>query len=404
MNQNAALLEARACPVCQGTHCEVLYSHRFSQLPGVALTGFTQQIGGCRTCGAIYVPEFLTDAALGQYYSAMSSYEYSQSGYEYPEPHRRRSAQQFAFVSRFVDRPAACPVLDIGCSLGYTLSLFKTAGHPVQGIEPSERLAQRASAQGIPVSAGFISESTELPPGQGLVILSHVLEHLKNPLGILKRIRGAMAPDGLLFIEVPAIELFDEQDLFQFFFEHVNYFSLGSLGNLMHLAGFEAVEHVVFQNDDGTAPFCPTLATLWRPSDRRHPLIDRQARDFAVLRKYAALVERSQQVIQAKIADLLAEGAQIGIWGGGTLTAQLLAQTDLRHQLDRVAAVFDNDPKKHGERIEGIRILHPDATEAQALLASALPVVIGSWSSHSEIKEQLGRLGVADERIHCIYR
>ena len=59
----------------------------------------------------------------------------------------------------------------------------------------------------------------------------------------------------LYLIEIPVIELFDERDLFQLSFEHVNYFSHGSLSNLMHRCGFREVEHQVVLAADLAALF-----------------------------------------------------------------------------------------------------------------------------------------------------
>ena len=45
-----------------------------------------------------------------------------------------------------------------------------------------------------------------------VVILSHVAEHLKHPMDIFKNIRTILSEDGLIFIETPDIDYFNEQD------------------------------------------------------------------------------------------------------------------------------------------------------------------------------------------------
>jgi 2-polyprenyl-3-methyl-5-hydroxy-6-metoxy-1,4-benzoquinol methylase len=48
----------------------------------------------------------------------------------------------------------------------------------------------------------LLNSSTALPP-LDLVILSHVLEHVTDPRGLLEKIRASLKPFGLVFIEVP---------------------------------------------------------------------------------------------------------------------------------------------------------------------------------------------------------
>lgn len=396
-------LANRACPVCHADQPQALNQRRFAQLPGLDGAGYTQPLAACGHCGALYVTAYLDPQDLADYYASMSSYEYLVSDGEFPAEERLRSERQLAFLRPYLGGGAPSAVLDVGCSIGHTLHLFARLGHQVRGIEPSQALSDIARARyGVVVDTTFIDEHSALPGGQHLVLLSHVLEHLLQPHTMLAAIRQALRPDGLLFIEVPAIELFDERDLFQLSFEHVNYFSHGSLSNLLHAAGYEAVDHVVFENDDGSSPHYPTLGSLWRPAAagaRPWPLVPRTAHDVPVMRRYLALVARHAQDLDARVAAALQGPQPLVLWGAGTLSAQLLANTALAGAGAAVAGLLDIDPKKHGLRLEGRPVFHPDTPEGQALLAQAGQVVIGSWSSQEAIHQGLLGRGVAPGRI-----
>lgn len=73
-----------------------------------------------------------------------------------------------------------------------------------------------------------------------LVMCTHVLEHLPEPASMVDEFRKVLAPDGLIYIEVP-------YDFYQFIFrrsgldEHINFFTLTSLLNLLATAGFAPV-------------------------------------------------------------------------------------------------------------------------------------------------------------------
>ena len=80
-----------------------------------------------------------------------------------------------------------------------------------------------------------------------LVILSHVLEHVVNPVAFLKKIRSHLADEGLLYIEVPSLEgVLDGKyyyDLARYFQNaHVSHFSSDSLENVMGIAGFKGLQ------------------------------------------------------------------------------------------------------------------------------------------------------------------
>jgi len=396
-------LAARACPVCRAEQPQALNQRRFAQLPGLDGEGYTQHLAACGACGALYVTAYLDPHDLARYYATMSSYEYLVSDGEVPAEERLRSERQVAFLRPYLADGAPSQVLDVGCSIGHTLHLLARLGHQVRGIEPSQALSDIARARyGVAVDTTFVDEHTTLPGGQHLVLLSHVLEHLLTPHTMLAAIRRALRPDGLLFIEVPGIELFDERDLFQLSFEHVNYFSHGSLSNLMHAAGFEAVDHVVFENDDGSSPHYPTLGSLWRPASagsRPWPLVPRDAHDVPVMRRYLALVAGHALDLDARVAAALQGPQPLVLWGAGTLSAQLLANTALAQARAAIAGLLDIDPKKHGLMLEGLPVFHPDSAEGQALLLHAGQLLIGSWSSQEAIHQGLLGRGIAPGRI-----
>lgn len=389
----------RACPVCETSEAEVLHRQSFGALLGLDLASFEQTLAACARCGALHVRDYLTPAQLERYYASLSSYEYLASEQELPAEERQRSEQQHRFLRPYLQ--GASKVLDVGCSTGHTLALFRDEGHAVHGIEPSGVLSELARRRyGLTVDTLFVGPDTELPAGQDLVMLSHVLEHLMEPREMLAAIRRALSPRGLLFIEIPVIELFDERDLFQLSFEHVNYFSAGSLSNLMHQCGFRQVEQQVFENEDGTSPHYPTLGSLWeRDEGRDWPLVDRRRHDEAVLRRYLKLVNAHKAGTEARIAAALALPGGLAIWGAGTLSAQLLERTALAGRRDRLLGLLDVDPKKAGQTLQGLTVHGPDSPSGQALLAQAAAVLIGSWSSQEAIHQALLKRGLPESRI-----
>ena len=75
----------------------------------------------------------------------------------------------------------------------------------------------------------------------------HVLEHISNPLALLREINKILKPQGVLFVEVPNLDSLE----FQLFREkwgylsaprHLNHFTTQTLTRILNKAGFRIIE------------------------------------------------------------------------------------------------------------------------------------------------------------------
>ena len=375
---------SRKCPVCESSNSEMLYSQNFNSLPGLKKIRYGQKIVICKECGMSFVKEYLSEDLLGEYYTNMSNYEYPGDNFQWPSQDKKKSNRQFEFC-RNHSKSNFSKVLDIGCSLGYTLSLFKNDGSSVIGIEPSENNKKLAKKMfGIEVISSFIKEDTNLPSNNNLIILSHVLEHIIDPVLIINKAKEALSENGLLFIEVPTIEEFDGRDLYQFSFEHINYFSHGSLKNLMHKLGFIELNHIIFQNLENTAPFYPTLGTLWfKGNIYSGGIINRYTHNKVVIQKYLELVNEHKMQIESNLKIFLNKNFRFGIWGAGSLTSQLLSNSSVSEL--NVKVIFDIDKKKNDLKMEDIIIKSPENYENLLKSYEIDYIIVGSWSNQDDI-------------------
>lgn len=98
-------------------------------------------------------------------------------------------------------------VLDVGCSSGYLARRLVERGATVVGIDTDEEAAEEARAVCEQVLVGDV-ESMELPfePGSFDVILcGDLLEHLRDPVAFLERLRPLLADGGRLVLTTPNI-------------------------------------------------------------------------------------------------------------------------------------------------------------------------------------------------------
>jgi SAM-dependent methyltransferase len=105
--------------------------------------------------------------------------------------------------------PDATRILDIGCGSGDTARLIKARmpGISIQGIthngieaSAAERVLDRVHVFDIEADAPLT-----LPEDFDCLLFSHVLEHMRNPAGVLKRFASHLVQGGSIVIAVPNV-------------------------------------------------------------------------------------------------------------------------------------------------------------------------------------------------------
>jgi 2-polyprenyl-3-methyl-5-hydroxy-6-metoxy-1,4-benzoquinol methylase len=88
--------------------------------------------------------------------------------------------------------------MDIGCGEGVFLRLLRDAGYETIGLEPSRTAVKRAQESGLYALHGRLEYDKTYEPVD-LVIMSHVLEHIKDFPEALRKV-GEIAPGGYLLL------------------------------------------------------------------------------------------------------------------------------------------------------------------------------------------------------------
>lgn len=101
-------------------------------------------------------------------------------------------------------------LLDVGCAMGFFMEEAQRIGYKVYGIEVSSyaaKAAQQKFAKNIFLGSveEFIQKKTDLPVFSNLlfdvIVLSDLIEHLKDPREVLKGLRKILKKDGIIVIE-----------------------------------------------------------------------------------------------------------------------------------------------------------------------------------------------------------
>lgn len=125
-----------------------------------------------------------------------------------PTRQNRGHRQTYGFIRRH--RPSPGRMLDLGCGDGIVLHLARQDGWEVQGIELfPEQVDLVRQTLGLDVQVSDIESFRGAPASWDVVLLTHVLEHLPDPVGALRKIRELLAPGGIGVLEFPNIDALD---------------------------------------------------------------------------------------------------------------------------------------------------------------------------------------------------
>jgi len=143
-------------------------------------------------------------------------------------------------------------LLDIGSGPGFFLKTAKNRGWNVTGVEPSRQAAAHARGMGLPIVEGFFGADLAVQLGRfDAVNLNNVLEHLPDPIAILRAARDVLEPGGAICVNVPndfsplQIAAAATRGTGEWWLappHHLNYFDFATLAALLERLGFRVAE------------------------------------------------------------------------------------------------------------------------------------------------------------------
>jgi SAM-dependent methyltransferase len=227
--------EVRACPACASTGIELLDVFKIPRdRRGRRLTFLT----GCHDCGLLFVNPLPRPDELERQYAPEGAWaETRKVRAQQPTPaasvrdSRDVVLDALAAYAPVYAPPSGARVLDFGCGPGKFLNRLQDSGWQTYGIEPSTNAAFARHRQ------------LEQPPQDGtfdLVLLNHVLEHVTNPLAILRQLAESLREGGILFVGVPAVDTLPQHRDFKYCLDgrhHLLCYSQACLHGLLARAG-----------------------------------------------------------------------------------------------------------------------------------------------------------------------
>lgn len=223
-----------SCPLCGSNRATEVYRASVA-LPNLSIADYPLALGACAVCGFV----FQTSAYAPGYDELMQK---TYAGFDvnrvFPFPERSaKNLEPLDMLLRHLppDRPLS--VLEIGSNRGDLLYLLreKRPRYNVLGLEPSQ-----FSDLSVPTIHGMFRPGL-FSSRFDVVIMKHVLEHLKDPRGCISTIETLVPEGGILYIEVPDLDLSLDYRVEDFIPDHVGYYTRHTLSRLLE-AGFSQID------------------------------------------------------------------------------------------------------------------------------------------------------------------
>ncbi len=209
-----------SCPACKSASLKLLLAdcqNNYYNSPE------KWQLLECSNCKLVFTTPFLDEKELGKYYTE-----------EYEPYNARQSSLRGTKIGEFLRDAIMSPYLlrfgraewqtkpfgkgrmfEIGCGSGYFLKRAESLGWNCWGIDFSPKAVEvtKKRVPGANVTQSSLSElnieELNFKGSFDLVIMSHVLEHLPDPVLSLNKCYELLAPGGMLMLEIPNFSSFE---------------------------------------------------------------------------------------------------------------------------------------------------------------------------------------------------
>jgi SAM-dependent methyltransferase len=201
----------------------------------------------CMNCGFVYARFVPSPEFLSAVYEKVILPEFKQGSENHASYARRM--RYIADLIELAPRQSSLKALDFGCGLGVSLRVLNAARIEAVGFDSSSTRATYVADMG--GSIAMNRSALECLAPFGILICDNILEHLPDPIETLRFLASLCVPEAVLYISVPDYEEeFIQKQLYALQrgfpvamtlnpWEHLNYFNLPHLEQMLNRSGFE---------------------------------------------------------------------------------------------------------------------------------------------------------------------
>ena len=179
---------------------------------------------------------------------------------------------------------------------------------------------------------------TKLPEKPDLIVCRHTLEHIVDPVAVVKKLMNLASDDAIFIFEIPGFDELIERCRFdQVFHQHVHYFSLASFLKMLEVVSGKYLMHRYNFHDWGAMAVAFTKGNSIESLDVRYWSI------HDIIGKYAIFQSHLQNV-----GKLLKTKFRAPIYGYGAAQMLPVLGYHMNTDFSELVAIIDDDDSKDG--------------------------------------------------------
>lgn len=390
----------RRCPICGEKYGSNIYHISMKVSDNLPITA-NYDVVCCSNCGFIFADIDDTQENYNKYYSEYNVYslisKLKENSYE------KLSKQRVDFLERYIKKNES--IVDIGCGGGNLLIGLKKKGYSnLYGLDPSLESIKYLKKYEIGGRIGNIFDEVpeELMGKFDVVCCTAVLEHIYDLNSAIQKVSSYMKPEnGKLYIDVPAIEGFEKykESLPNYFNqEHINYFSVQSIDNLMGNNGLKRVSdksdsYYLFETENIIPELIIRVIYEFSEGEKNKYEIVKDIESVESVKRYFEYATVENEKRKKTIKWVISQKKKVIIWGTGAFT-QYILQND-PEIMDAVICFIDNNIEKQGKKLCGKIIYSSEyLSHGSALEDEELLVLICSMQNGKEIAKQIEEINI----------
>ena len=200
------------CPVCGGTS-RTPYAQGFDYESQTCRNHWT--FWQCAACEAVWIDPRPALGELGTIYPP-TYYAYDMSETLSPFVLRSKAFLDRLKLKGIIKGLSHSPrsFLDVGCGDGRYLYQFASGmpRHCIYGIDLPSSAMPKLRAAGFSIYEGRVEDCEIIKPNSiDLITMFHVIEHVEDPVSVLRKLAGWLAPGGISALETPNTSSLDRK-------------------------------------------------------------------------------------------------------------------------------------------------------------------------------------------------
>lgn len=301
--------------------------------------------------------------------------------------------QHFGEVAKEIEQKflsADSQVLEIGSNDGIMLKAFKN--HKTLGIEPSHNVAEIARQQGIETITEFFSEelAKKITKEKGKfksIFSANVILNVIDLHGLVKGVKTLLEDDGVFIFEDPYIlDILEKNSYDQIYDEHIWYFSLTSLSNLLEMYDMEIFDAEKQWVHGGSMKVYTCKKGAYEKTERLKKYLEQEEEknigSLQIYLDFTKRVEQSKQELSNLLKDLKSQGKKIAGYAAASKSTIVLNYCDVGKET--IDYISDSTPYKQGMFSPGkkIPVVSPEHFHQDLDVEY---VLLGAWNHAEEI-------------------